>query len=274
VTSPSHRLGTAHSGKVVNVKHRNDQKVVIAYPHPGTVSARFMRCLLDVWRYDALGGRLGDGTRIGGRRHVLDGGGLIERSTALLVRARTDIVTDFLGLEADWLLMLDSDVTFPPDLVDRLLAAAHPEARPIVSGLYFQVMIDQPRWFWPLSFMWEPGTDRFARVTEYPADTLIQVAATGAGCLLVHRSVLEAMQAKYKGPRPWFAETLNAAGDDVISEDLTFCLRAQACGFPVFLHTGIKLGHVKTFEADEAAFIAEAMGLAETAAAASAPVGA
>jgi hypothetical protein len=30
-----------------------------------------------------------------------------------------------------------------------------------------------------------------------------------------------------------------------VSEDITFCLRAGACGFPVYVHTGIEIGHMK-----------------------------
>jgi hypothetical protein len=80
--------------------------------------------------------------------------------------------------------------------------------------------------------------------------------------MLVHRSVLVAMRERFKGPRPWFAETPTESGD-ILSEDLTFCLRAQACGFPVFVHTGIKLGHIKKFEANEDLFIAESEALRE-----------
>lgn len=245
-----------------------DQKVAIAWPHPGTVPARFMRCMLDLWRYDALGARLADGTKVGGRRRILDGGAAIERSTALLVRARTDIVRDFLTLDADWLLMIDTDMTFSPDLVDRLVDAAHPTLRPIVGGLCFAFMADQSRRFWPTLFAYVPGSDALRRLTTYPEDSLVPVAATGAAAMIVHRNVLEAMETRFAGPRPWFAETETAPTPeapqgDVLSEDITFCLRAQACGFPVLVHTGIKLGHLKSFEANEDAFLAESAMLVE-----------
>jgi hypothetical protein len=49
----------------------------------------------------------------------------------------------------------------------------------------------------------------------------------------------------------------------VLSEDITFCLRAQACGFPIYVHTGIKTGHLKQFEVDEGLFAEESATLAE-----------
>ncbi len=250
------------------MKHRNDQKVVVSYPRPDLVPGKFARCLLDLWRYDALGARDRDGKKVGGRQRILNGGGLIEKSTAILTRARTDIVSHFLDMptQPDWLWMVDTDMTFEPTIVDQLVAAAHPEDRPVIGGLCFQYMVDQPRKFWPTIYSWTG--DRLGRATQYPDNTLIPVAATGAACLLVHRTVLEAMLEKYGPPRPWFAETpyQQASGVmDVMSEDLTFCLRAQACGFPIHVHTGIKLGHIKSFEADEETFIAECAGLAAAA---------
>jgi len=244
------------------VTSKSDQKVVVLYPHYGPVEHGFMRSMLGLWRYDALGGRTSDGAKVGGRRRILEGGGCIDRSTAILLRARTDLVHDFLKLDADWAWLVDDDMTFAPDIVDRLVEAAHPSERPIVGGLCFAYMRDQSRRFWPTLYAWIPGTEGMRRLTQYPGDRLIQVAGTGAACLLVHRTVFEKIAERFPGPRPWFAETETSDGD-ILSEDLTFCLRAQACGFPVHVHTGIKLGHIKNFEADEEAFIAESAALAE-----------
>lgn len=233
-----------------------DQKVVVTYPHHGPVEHGFMRSMLELWRYDALGGRTSDGAKVGGRRRILEGGGCIDRSTAILLRARTDLVHDFLKLDADWAWLVDDDMTFAPDIVDRLVEAAHPTERPIVGGLCFAYMREASRRFWPTLYAWIPGTDGMRRLMQYPDDRLVQVAGTGAACLLVHRTVFEKMAERFPGPRPWFAETETSDGD-LLSEDLTFCIRAQACGFPIYVHTGIKLGHLKSFVADEEAFIAE-----------------
>ncbi len=251
--------------KPVILTHRNDAKVAIGYPYYGPVEHPFMVSMLNLWRYDALGARTPEGKKVGGRGHILDGGAHIPRTTALLVRARTDIVTDFLALESkpEWLFMVDTDMTFDPDVVDRFIAAAHPTQRPIVGGLAFSYMQGDAHKFWPTLFEYVPGSDRFRRLTEYPANALVPVGATGAACLFVHRTVFEAMRDKYGTARPWFAETLT--DDDVLSEDITFCLRAQACGFPVHVHTGIKFGHIKNFSADEAAFLEECSRLAEAA---------
>jgi hypothetical protein len=44
---------------------------------------------------------------------------------------------------------------------------------------------------------------------------------------------------------PWFKEVPVGAPLALMGEDLTFCLRCQAAGIPVHVHTGIQVGHMK-----------------------------
>jgi hypothetical protein len=67
-----------------------------------------------------------------------------------------------------------------------------------------------------------------------------------AACLLDSPpSVLEVVQAKeFSTVHPWFQE--REVKGKAVGEDLTFCMRAQLAGFPVQVHTGIQIGHVKS----------------------------
>ncbi len=248
---------------------KKDQKVAVAYPHPADLPSKFHTSILRLLMFDAYGAELPDGRKVGGRARVGAGGHFSVLSGAQITKTRNRITRTFLELEhrPEWLLMIDADMTFDPDLVERLIQAAHPVERPIVGGLCFAYMRDNDRKFWPTLYAWIPGTERLRRLTQYPSDTLIPVAATGAACLLVHRTVFEEIAKRWPPPWPWFAETpFYEKGDDgetlwetgdAYSEDITFCLRAQAAGFPIYVHTGIRVGHVKEFVADEAAFIEE-----------------
>ena len=72
------------------------------------------------------------------------------------------------------------------------------------------------------------------------------MAATGAAFLLIHRSALKAMaERNFNEAFPFFQETQN--GDKPVSEDLTFCLRLASLGIPVHVHSGVKIGHHKTY---------------------------
>jgi len=161
---------------------------------------------------------------------------------------RNQVVRDFLDKQrAPWLFMCDTDMVFQPDTVDRLIEAADPVERPVLGALAFSQNADGP----PFSTMYEltekGGRLAFTRYTSWPEDRCVQVSATGAACLLMHRTALEAVE-KHAGDiaAPWFRETAIGAPLALMGEDLTFCLRCAAAGIPVHVHTGVRAGHMKT----------------------------
>lgn len=156
-------------------------------------------------------------------------------------------VADLFDTNAHWLLQIDADMEFPPDLVDRLLAIADPVARPVVGGVY---LADGG---WPLAFK---RSENFYHPMEIPEtgldlgvpERVFPVDGLGAGCLLVHFSVLAAIHRKW--PRqyrftPCFAE-VELPNGQVLGEDLSFCWRVTELGLPVYGILGLGLGHVKT----------------------------
>lgn len=166
-----------------------------------------------------------------------------------LAHSRNNMVAAMLE-EADrfeWAFFVDADMAFSPDALDALLATADPEERPIVSGLAFSVGIYGETE--PCIFRYRDHPDgkgpALCQPGNLPFNELIWVDAAGAACLLVHRQVLEDILAKY-GDRHyiWFEEELDHRGNEV-GEDVTFCLRARDCGFPLHAHTGIPFGHLK-----------------------------
>jgi hypothetical protein len=220
---------------------RAKDKVIIGYCHPADVSAGFNDSMLNLHVFD----RAPDGPwRVVGR--------LGRYSSANVSNARNWIVKTFLEKSsADWLLMLDADMTFEPTLVEDLLANASIDRAPVVGGLCFGV--DEGTLFPTLygvaaGFEDEAGVHTI-RFDEYPRDSMFQVAATGAACLLMHRTVLErvrdAEHAKGNHAYEWFMESV--FNGHPCGEDVTFCHRVNALGIPVFVDTGVTLGHVKTY---------------------------
>lgn len=148
--------------------------------------------------------------------------------------------------ESQWLFMCDTDMVFPSDTLDRLIAAADPVERPVLGGFCQRLTLQgQPS---PTLFQFVSGRDGAVYPVTYPRwpdNAVFRVEGTGAACLLIHRSVLEAVE-KNTGDRsaPWFRESDCAPGL-LLGEDLTFCLRCASAGIPVHVHTGIRVGHVK-----------------------------
>ena len=211
-------------------------KVVVGYCHPTEVSAFFHESLLGMVMYD-----------VNHEQRIVNGGGRIERySSANITNSRNGIARSFLdNTDAAFLLLLDADMVFKPDLADSLVAMAMQHSAPIVGGLCFGV--DEGNLFATLYQMVQDEGDEFPHMVRYnawPEDDMFEVTATGAACLLIHREVLEAMREKYPEPYPWFQETVLGTGP--MGEDVTFCVRARLLGYPVFVHTGIHVGHAKT----------------------------
>lgn len=218
--------------------------MLVAYLHPNVVSHSFSDSLMRMVAYDlAHHGR------------VVRGGGpvMFRCGPGGLVEARNDIVRHFLdGSDADWLWLVDSDMGFAPDTVDRLVEAADPAERPVVGGLCFaqketasdgmQGWLTRP---FPTLYDWARKPDDtfgFHVRREYRVNALTKVAGTGAACLLIHRSAAVAVREAHGDA--WFDRVTYADGTRV-AEDLSFCYRVNTLGMPVFVHTGVRTTHHK-----------------------------
>ena len=218
---------------------RSKDRVVVGFVHPVDVAAGFMQSLLMLTAHDMTSSQ-----RIADIQ--------MENASANISNARNKIARDFLQRgKAEWLWMVDADMTFGPDTLDRLLDSAHDASHPIVGGLCFG--IHDHRLF-PTLYGFETDDDGrpyTVRFNTYPDHGKLQVHATGAACLLIHRKVLQAIAdateagAKFTNRAyPWFQET--EMGGQPVGEDVTFCLRAGVLGFPVHVDCDIRIGHQKT----------------------------
>ena len=221
-----------------------DGAVLVAYLHPNRVSHSFVDSLMRLVAWDmAHEGRV-----------VATGGPLMFRcGPGGLVEARNGVVRQFLDeTDHEWLWLVDSDMGFAADTVDRLVEAADPVSRPIVGGLCFALRETSPDGMggWrtqpaPTLYDWARKPDGefgFSARRDYPVASVAQVAGTGAACLLVHRSALVAVRAEFGDE--WFDRVQQSSGQKV-SEDLSFCYRAGRVGAAVFVHTGVRTTHHK-----------------------------
>jgi len=233
-----------------------EEKVVVGYLTPGKVHSGFMESLLDLIVYD-----------VAFHRRIVGGGGrLAVQAGANLSGPRNSLVRRFLEYgKADWMLMLDDDMTFKPDLLERLLEFADPEDAPVVGGLCFG--FDDKANIQPTLFglVGDESSPQVIRYHEWPPDAMFQVAATGTACLLIHKTVFERLrdiQLPQRNGRPgfndafpWFQETEHDGGP--VSEDITFCWRVGLAGIPIYVNTAVQLGHIKDRELTMDAYFAQ-----------------
>lgn len=180
------------------------------------------------------------------------------QSRSRVVEGRNTMVKEFLDYEpAEWLLTIDTDMTWRYDDFDLLCRSASLEKYPILGGLCFgggSLNDDGSVNIFPTLYrIWrneETGELDSETVFDYPKDQVIQVSATGAAFMLIHRRVLTALgnaNGKYpdgrQNPHPWYGESI--VNGNPVGEDVTFCLRASTMGVPTHVHTGVKIGHEK-----------------------------
>jgi len=218
--------------------------VAVGFLDPGHWSHCFGQSLIDLYLCDAFGSK----------RMVPHGKQLRDNAQAGgIVAGRNQIAAKFLdATECEWLFMVDSDMGFAPDTVDRLIAAADPKTRPVVGGLCFSLRRDTAGEFYGQKYVVVPtcfeyvDTDTevgFRSILDYPRDALFPVSGTGAACMVIHRSALESIRAK--AGDHWFDQITHPNGSTVFSEDLSFCIRVASVDLPVMVHTGVRTTHDK-----------------------------
>lgn len=219
--------------------------VAVAYVHSNNVAYSWHHSMIEMVGYDLFN-----------QARILRGGWIAVRyGTDGLPYARNMAAKIFLDeRKAEWLFWVDTDMGFAPDIVDRLIEAADPVERPIVGALAFSYRETEPDGLggWrctptPTIFDWaklDSGEMGFSVRFDYPQNTLVPVAGTGSACILIHRSALEQMREQY-GPN-WYDKVPNTTTGQVVSEDLSMCLRAGAMQIPIHVHTGVQTTHQKT----------------------------
>lgn len=145
------------------------------------------------------------------------------------------------GKEYDYMLWLETDMVFEPEDVWKLIEVD----KDIVSGAY------------PMGTaapdIVVAGNDDKGRLTmsglrklnEVQGQTLVPIDFCGLGFVLVKQGVFEKL--KY----PWFwemyAEPDDAGNIEYLGDDFSFCNHVKKAGYVIYLHSGVMLGHEKTW---------------------------
>lgn len=217
--------------------------VVFAYVHDVELPFSFFYCLRRLTAFD-----------IRGYQRMIRAGEMGARyGTGGIVSARNKTITQFLASPHPWLLWMDTDMGYPPDIIERLIEAADPVERPIMGGLCFASREIEPDGMGgfhtfpvPTIFDWHvnpDGTCGFLPRRNYERDAVIQVSGTGSACILIHRSVFEKIR-EAEGDHWYDPMTVVETGAE-LSEDLSFCARATRYGFPIHINTAAKTTHYK-----------------------------
>lgn len=166
---------------------------------------------------------------------------------SLITQARNSLVADFMTTDADALLFVDSDVIVSPEAILRLFALSI--GKDITAGIY-------PRRGSDRKFFVDMPTDDQKRLM-FDKDGLLKVNRIGTGFMMIQRHVIEGMIAKH--PEWGYENNVDKRTDYALfdfcikdgqyfGEDYTFCDRATADGYSIYLDPSISLPHVGTEE--------------------------
>jgi len=184
------------------------------------------------------------------------------RTGGLLGSARNELVDGFLtniSSEIDWVLWLDTDIVMQREDLDKLAEIASLAEKPVVCGVYalgflgrkpIEPAVYDLEWVHDGKYpTFKPYYDMLSRTEPF------QVKGAGAGCMLIHRRVFEAMAqphpngfgTTHRGQRNayiWFQDGAQFEGK-YIGEDLAFFIKLDKMGIPVWCHPQVWVHHKK-----------------------------
>ena len=196
-------------------------KVFIAVPCMDTLSAKFASCLVNLVnnprKYDVeVGFHVG----------------------SLVYDSRNKLAERAINSNADYVLWLDSDMTFMPDTLHMMLLTLINNQLPILAGNYYR---RRPP-FTPTIFKEVTISHLGVRCDNYPEDEipekdLFEIEGCGFGCVLMRKDVLWNVMIQQNQDGLLFSPIKG------VGEDLSFCWRARQCGYKITCDPTIALGH-------------------------------
>lgn len=156
----------------------------------------------------------------------------MDASTILLTQ-RERLATEGVNLGAEYLLWLDSDITFPATTAMRLMA--HDE--PVVACNYIRRQLPAKGVAYEVIGDWN---------NPLPFDIynhLVEVQGVGMGCMLMRTEIFSQI------PKPWFEFGWSPDSNDHLGEDMILCQKMAAAGYSIKIDSQLsqELRHLGTW---------------------------
>ena len=157
---------------------------------------------------------------------------------SLISRGRNKLATAFLQSDCDYMLMIDADLEFPSDALDRLIR----DDKDLIAAPYTSKSTPP---LWTIRF--------FDHAMPTYVSGVMPVRFVSGGFTLIKRHVLEKMAksaARYRDKGEWYYDffsphirELFPGEPEYLPEDWSFCQRANDAGFEIFCDFDIRLLH-------------------------------
>jgi len=150
---------------------------------------------------------------------------------SLVYFARNDICDVALRENWDYVLFVDSDMVFPPDALDRLMAL---NADVATAVYYARTGKHTPQIYSKIYPRTDEAKQICERFTEVP-NGVFEVEGCGMGLCLIKREVIAEVT------KEWYAPFEPLPG---LGEDFSFCYKARERGFKILADSTIEVGHI------------------------------
>jgi hypothetical protein len=196
--------------------------IAVCTPARDMVHANYTFCLTNMVAFHTI--------------NTMDAVALKINQGTLIQNQRADLCLEAMGEGCSHVLFIDSDMTFPQDMVQRLLAhdkdivATNCARRRMPTG--------------PTAQRTLPDGSRELIYTMPESTGLEEVESIGMGVMLIKRKVFESLT------EPWFETPWRTDKRGYIGEDVFFCRKAAAAGFKIYIDHDVskEIGHIGTFE--------------------------
>ncbi len=146
---------------------------------------------------------------------------------------RNNLVKQALIAGCTHLMMMDTDQIYHTETITKLLS----HKLPVVGCLVYRRYPP----FDPLMLKGQIG--QYQMINEWEPESLVEVDATGTGCLLFDMEIFRKM------PEPWFY--FREHNGAPVGEDIGFCSDLRSAGYRIFVDTSVPAGHLSQFQVDE-----------------------
>lgn len=139
--------------------------------------------------------------------------------------------------KCEWYYTIDSDTVPPQGALNRLLS----HGKNVVCGVTFSIskgVLWMPVMAEKASGMWTPDKG----IYEQPTYPVVKIDGIGAACMLVHRSVIEAVWKRFG---PCFKDHYDETGKRILGQDLDFSRKVRAVGEDIWADMEIVCSHFK-----------------------------
>lgn len=201
------------------VKGEQRMKILIGTPFKDAAPDEFIKCLVDMVLYTQAQGHEVEFTN--------EHGGLYDCRDRICKRVMRE--------HFDYMLQLDSDMTFPPDALCKLLE----RDVDVITGVYVGKGENHKPVLFTELHKDDENCGPYALkhgLGELMKNEVFEVKGCGAGFLLVKEHIIRIMMIHM---HEWFKPY---AG---LGEDVSFCQRCTELGIKVYADNSFKMGHIK-----------------------------